>query len=158
MRNRSDGSPYVNAVATKAPRSHRLWAVSLGAAGFIDCSLALYHSILPYQMGWRQGIAGMPQSLSWALFALNFSWSVIVFLVGCLVIYAATLTPAAGKFAKITVFAVGLFWVIHGTYTWLNPFPMPRALWWLSLALGAFPVLAVIFHWLPLVLYRERSA
>jgi hypothetical protein len=88
--------------------------VSLGAAGFVDCSLALYHSILPYHMSWRQAAAGMPDSLSWEIFALYFSWSVIVFLEVFLVIYAATLTPAAGRFAKLTVFTVGLFVVLHG--------------------------------------------
>lgn len=135
-----------------------LWATSLGAAGLLDCSLALYHSILPYQMHWGQAAAGMVDSLSWALFALNFSWSVIVFLAGCLVLYAATLTPAAGKFARVTVFVVGLFWVIHGVYTTLHPFPLPAALLWLSLAFAAFPIIAVTLHWLPLVVYRQRSA
>ena len=98
---------------SKTARPQTLWAGSLGAAGFVDCSLALYHSILPYHMSWRQAAVGIPDSLRWALFALNFSWSVIVFLAGCLVIYAATLTSAAGRFARLTVFTVGLFWVIH---------------------------------------------
>jgi hypothetical protein len=143
---------------SKTARAPALWVVSLGAAGFVDCSLALYHSILPYHMSWRQAAVGMPDSLSWALFALNFSWSVIVFLAGCLVIYAATLTPAAGRFAKITVFTVGLFWVIHGAYTWLNPFPLPATLRWLSTVFLAFPVIAVLLHWMPLLVYRQRSA
>ena len=142
----------------KTTRSQTLWVVSLGAAGFVDCSLALYHSILPYHMSWRQAAVGMPDSLSWALFALNFSWSVIVFLAGCLVIYAATLTPAAGKFAKLTVFTVGLFWVIHGAYTWLNPFPLPAAVRALNVVFLAFPVVAVALHWLPLLVYRQRPA
>jgi hypothetical protein len=68
-------------------------------------------------------------------FALNFSWSVIVFLAGCLVIYAATLA-----------------------YTWLNPFPLPAAVRWLSVVFIAFPVIAVLLHWLPLLVYRQRSA
>ena len=143
---------------TKAPRSKTFWVVSLGSAGLIDCSLALYHSFLPYHMSWRQAVVGMPDSLTWALFALNFSWSVIVFLAGCLVIYAATLTPAAEKFAKLTVFAVGLFWVIHGAYTWINPFPLPAAVRGLSVVFLAFPVVAVALHWLPLLVYRQRPA
>jgi hypothetical protein len=56
------------------------------------------------------------------------------------------------------VFAVGLFWVIHGTYTWFNPFPLPGALRWLSVVFGVFPVIAVVLHWLPLVVCRQRSA
>lgn len=139
-------------------QSSRLWSVSLVLAGVLGCSLALYHFVLPYQMGWRQGLGGVPDSLVWALFALNFSWSVLVFLAGCLVIYAARLGPEAGPYATGTVFTVGLFWAIHGAYTWLNPLPLPSSLVWLRYVLGLFPAVVVVLHWLPLALYRRRTA
>jgi hypothetical protein len=139
-------------------RSPRLWFVLLGVAGVHDCGLALYHSVLPYQMQWRSGLDGVADSLVWALFALNFSWSLLLFLTGCLVLYAAKLGPSAGGFARRLVFAVGLFWTIHGAYTFVNPLPLPRSLAWLRYALGAFPVLVVILHWVPLVVYRERES
>jgi len=82
--------------------SQRLWFASLALAGLLDCSLALYHSILPYHMNWQRGLVGVPDSLAWALFALNFSWSVIVFLTGCLVFYVARLTLPVDKFVKLT--------------------------------------------------------
>ncbi|MEO8185785.1 MAG: hypothetical protein ABI580_00275 [Burkholderiaceae bacterium] len=100
----------------------------------------------------------MPDSLAWALFALNFSWSVLVFLIGCLVFYVARLTLPVDRFVKITLFAAGLFWTIHGAYTWLNPLPLPGALRWLTGVLIAFPAVAAALHWLPLLVYRERSA
>ena len=31
-------------------------------------------------------------------------------------------------FARRMIFAVGLFWAIHGIYTWINPFPL-RTRW-----------------------------
>ena len=138
--------------------SRRLWSVSLGLAGFLDCSLALYHLILPYHMAWHRGLVGVPDSLAWALFALNFSWSVLVFLTGCLVLYAARLPLLVNKFVTSTLFAVGLFWMIHGVYTWLNPLPLPGTLRWLALVLAAFPAVAAVLHWLPIMVYRERSA
>lgn len=136
-------------------RSSRLWSLCLGFAGALSCSLALYHSVLPYQMGWRQGLDGAPDSIVWALFALNFSWSVLVFLAGSLVIQAARLGPGAGTYARRAVFTVGLFWTIHGAYTWLNPLPLPAALIWLRYLLGLFPVVVVVLHWLPLAAYRR---
>ena len=139
-------------------QSSRLWSVFLVLAGVLGCSLALYHFVLPYHMGWRQGLGGVPDSLVWALFALNFSWSVLVFLAGCLVIYAAKLGPGAGAYARSTVLAVGLFWAIHGAYTWLNPLPLPASLVWLRYVLGFFPAAVVVLHWLPLALYRRRPA
>lgn len=88
-----------------------LWRVSLYLAGVLECGMALYHSILPFHMGWARGLAGVPDTLVWALYALNFSWSVLVFLAGALILYAARLGPTAGQFAKRTVFVVALHWL-----------------------------------------------
>lgn len=79
------------------------------------------------------------------------------FLASCLIIYAARLGPAAGLFARSTVFVVDLFWPIHGVYTWLNPLPLPLSLVWLRALLDAFPVIVVALHWLPLAVYRQHS-
>jgi hypothetical protein len=111
--------------------------------------------VLPYHMGWRRGLEGVAGSLAWALYALNFSWSMLVLLVGGLVFYAAKLGPPGGPFLRRTVFTVGLFWSIHGVYTWLNPLPLPRSMVALRYVLGLFPVIVVILHWLPLVVYRR---
>lgn len=136
--------------------SQRIWSVSLIAAGFLDCSLGLYHSFLPYHMQWRQGLGGVPDSLTWALFALNFSWSVLVFLVGCLMFYAARMRLPVDGFVKATLLAAGLFWLAHGAYTWLHPLPLPPTYGWLKVALQAFPLVAVTTHWLPLAQARRR--
>ena len=131
------------------------WPVLLGLAGVMDCGMALYHSVMPFQMKWMDGLAGVPDSIVWALFALNFSWSVLVFLAGALVIHAATLGPGAGTFARRTVFVVGLFWLVHGAYTWISPLPLPGSLVWLRYVLGLFPALMVTLHWLPLIGGRD---
>lgn len=138
-------------------RSSRLWWVSLGLAGVLDCGMALYHFVLPYHMAWQRGLEGVADSLVWALFALNFSWSLLLLLVGSLILYAAKLGPGAGTFARRTVFTLGLFWTIHGVYTWLNPLPIPASLAWLRIVLGAFPALVIALHWLPLAVYRGAS-
>jgi len=139
-------------------RSSKRWSICLVLAGTLGCSMALYHSVLPYHMQWRQGLGGVPDSIVWALFALNFSWSVLVFLAGGLVISAARLGPGAGPYARRTVFTVGLFWAIHGAYTWLNPLPLPSSLVWLRYVLGGFPGAMVVLHWLPLALHRRGPA
>ena len=135
-------------------RSPRLWVVLLALAGIHDCGIALYHLVLPYHMSWRQGLEGVADSLVWALFALDFSWSMLVLLVGSLVLFAAKLGPPGGAFMRRAVFTVGLFWGIHGAYTWLKPLPLPRSMMTLRYVLGLFPVVAVTLHWLPLVIYR----
>src|SRR5688572_24467087 len=134
----------------------KLWSVALGAAGVLDCSMAGYHFFLPVHMGWGAHVQGIPTSIEWALYALNFSWSLLLLLTGVLVLQVARLGPDAGTFARRFVFVVGLFWLIHGAYTWLNPFPMPASLAALQLGLALFPVLTVALHWGPLLLGRNR--
>ena len=132
-----------------------LWYVLLGLAGLNACAMALYHFILPYHMRWGRGLHDVPDSIVWAVYALNFSWSALVFLTGALVLYAARLGPAAGTFARRTVFTIGLFWAIHGIYTWVNPLPLPRSFAVLKYALLAFPAVVVALHWIPLFVYRK---
>jgi hypothetical protein len=134
----------------------KTWRVPLLVAALHDCGLAAYHFILPYHMEWRRGLDNVPDTLVWALFALNFSWSLLLFLAGALVMYASFLGAAAGKFARVAVFTVGLFWAIHGIYTWLNPLPLPPSLSWLRLVLGVFPVIVILLHWLPLFAARSE--
>ncbi len=106
-------------------------------------------------MQWKRGLDGVPDSLVWALFALNFSWSLLLFLAGILVLYAARLGSGAPPFARVTIFTIGLFWALHGTYTWLNPLPLPSSMSWLRILLGVFPIIVVLLHWLPLVATRQ---
>lgn len=136
------------------------WRIPLLIAGLHDCGLAAYHFILPVHMQWRRGLDGVPDSLVWALFALNFSWSLLVLLCGALVIYASWLGPFGfgGKFARVTVFTVGLFWAMHGLYTWVSPLPLPPSLGWLRIALAAFPIVVVLLHWFPLFATHSPSA
>ena len=137
--------------------STRLWTVSLGSAGILDCSMAGYHFILPMHMGWGTHLHETPTSIAWALYALNFSWSLLLLLTGLLVLNVARLGPGAGRFARRFVFVVGLFWLIHGVYTWLHPFPMPASLAALKIGLALFPVLTVALHWGPLLASSRRG-
>ena len=136
----------------------RLWLYGLGFAGINECAMALYHFVLPFQMGWERGLGGVPSSIVWALYALNFSWSLIVLILGVLVLSVAKAGPDAGVFGRRIVLAAGLCWLIHGAYTWIRPLPMPAS--WIALraALAAFPLIMVAFHWAPLFATRASSA
>jgi hypothetical protein len=138
-------------------RSSPLWFVTLLLAGAHDCLIASYHFVLPFQFGWRRGLHGVPDSIVWTLYALNFSWSLLLLLTGALVLYAAFLGPSAGLFARRMIFAVGLFWAIHGVYTWINPFPLPHSLAWLGIVMAAFPAITITLHWLPLIATRAET-
>jgi len=137
--------------------NRNLWSVSLGLAGVLECSMAAYHFVLPYHQGWAvgHGLEHLPDSMAWALYTLNFSWSLLLLGVGSLVVYAAIVGPTASLFTRHALVTVGLFWAIHGTYVWLNPMPLPERLLWLQIVLAAFPVTVALLHWIPVVANRK---
>ena len=62
-------------------KASKAWTWALTAAGLLQIGMALAHFGLQYE--WR-GVDGgsFPPQLRWALFALNFSWSTLVLLLG----------------------------------------------------------------------------
>ena len=134
-----------------------LWCVSLGLAGVLQCGMAAYHFVLPYHLGWAtgHGLENLPDSMVWALYVLNFSWSLLVLVTGSLVCYAAIIGPTTAAFTRRALLAVGLFWAIHAGYVWFNPMPLPERLLWLQIVLAAFPVTVALLHWVPVVASRE---
>lgn len=135
-----------------AMNERRWWFWGLTASGLLQCGVAIAHFGLQYE--WR-GVDGgsLPVQLRWALFALNFSWSMLVLGVGVLMCLAGRLHPHVA-FVRAAVIAVGLFWTIHGIYMVVMPMPVPARLAWTQGPIVAFPVIVVALQWLPIVATR----
>ena len=115
----------------------RSWTWALTAAGVLQIGMAIAHFGLQYE--WR-GVDGgsFPAQLRWALFALNFSWSTLVLLVGGLTVYAGRLDPRAAS-VRVLVLIVAVFWTVHGIYMVVEPMPVPPRLAWIQGPIVAFP-------------------
>jgi hypothetical protein len=137
-------------------RNVRGWSLPLYIAGFLQVGMGLYHFVLPIHMDWAHGIGQLPASISWALYALNASWSLIVLTVATVILFAARSGPHDTSFGRHAVFVIGLFWLAHGVYIWRNPMPLPNRLAWLRVALAIFPATLVTLHWLPLMMTRGK--
>jgi hypothetical protein len=138
-------------------QSRKLWSVLLTAAGVLEVGMALAHFGLQYEWSLMRDFGTLPAHLVWALFALNFSWGVLLFAVSGLVFVAAKLGPSAGAFVRRFVFTVGLFWLIHGIYVVAVPMPLPPQLLWIQVPMAAFPLTIVALHWVPLLVSRTAS-
>ena len=125
-------------------RTSKSWTWALTAAGLLQIGMAMAHFGLQYE--WR-GVDGgsLPAQLRWALFALNFSWSTLVLLVGGLTIYAGRLDPTAA-FTRGMVLIVSGFWTIHGIYMVVEPMPVPQRLAWIQAPIVAFPMTLIMLH------------
>jgi hypothetical protein len=135
----------------------RAWFVLLTAAGILEGGMALAHFGLQYEWSGLRDFGNLPAQLGWALFALNFSWGLLLLAISSLVLYAANLGPAAGGFVRRFVFLVGLFWLIHGVYVLAIPMPLPPRLQWIRFPMVTFPLTIIALHWVPLLVSRAPS-
>jgi hypothetical protein len=134
-------------------RATKAWTWTLTAAGLLQIGMAIAHFGLQYE--WR-GVDGgsLPPQLRWALFALNFSWSTLVLLVGGLTIYAGRRDPGAAS-VRALILVVGVFWTIHGIYMVVEPMPVPPRLAWIQGPVVAFPATLIVLHGVALLSTRR---
>jgi hypothetical protein len=135
----------------------RLWFVLLATAAVLEGGMALLHFGLQYEWSLLPDFGNLPVQLTWALFALNFSWGVLLLAISGLVLYASKLGPTAGAFVRAFVFTVGLFWLVHGVYVLAVPMPLPARLSWIRLPMAAFPLAITALHWAPLLACRAPA-
>src|SRR5262245_51593067 len=133
----------------------RSWTWTLTAAGVLQIGMAIAHFGLQYE--WR-GVDGgsLPAQLRWALFALNFSWSTLVLLLGGLVIYAGRRDPNAAS-VRVLVLVVGVFWAVHGIYMVAEPMPVPPRLAWIQAPIVAFPATLILLLGVALLSTKRRA-
>ena len=97
--------------------------------------------------------------MSWTLYTLNASWSLVVSTIAAIILVAARVEMSVRFFGRCTILAVGMFWAAHGIYILLNPMPLPTALAWAKFPMLMFPATLTTLHWLPLlILLREGPA
>jgi hypothetical protein len=136
-------------------RSTKSWTWALTTAGLLQIGMAIAHFGLQYE--WL-GVDGgsLPRQLLWALFALNFSWSTLVLLVGGLTIYAGRLDPRAAS-VRALVLIVGVFWTVHGIYMVVEPMPVPPRLAWIQGPIVTFPATLILLHGVALLSTKRRA-
>jgi hypothetical protein len=121
------------------------WSIPVSIAGALDVTMAMAHFGLQWEWHQVTDFGNLPPQLQWALFALNFSWGVLLLGIGALVLSAAA-SGYADPMARRLVLIVGAFWAVHGMYVALVPMPLPSYLLWLRAPLLAFPATVVVLH------------
>src|SRR5438045_7400253 len=118
-------------------KSSALWWIPVSIAGVLTSAMAVAHFGLQWE--WRQvtNFGTLPPQLQWALFALNFSWGVLLLAVGALVLSAAA-RGSADAMARRLVLVFGVFWAVHGMSVASVRLPLPSRLLGLRGAAPAF--------------------
>jgi hypothetical protein len=126
--------------------------------GLLSAAMGAYHFALPYQFDWAGAIKGIPASVRWALFALNFFFSFLLLTSGLLVLMVARSRRYASPPGAWLVAGAGAFWAVNLSYQLIIPMPLPPSMIVLRIGLLAFAALALLLHAVPLILIRAQGA
>jgi len=115
----------------------------------MSVALALYHFFLPLQFHWARFVEEVPGQIHWALFALNFFFSVLLLVVGLSVLATAWSSARNGPLALMVVGGAASFWLANFAYLMLFPLPVPASLSAVKWGLECFSVACFLLHGVP---------
>ena len=138
-------------------QSNQVWKYCLGAAGLNSLAAAISHFLLPVIFDWDAKLADVHPIFPWALGVFNFSWSLMLLLMGVVVLHIAWRGPAHTALERLIVLGLGAFWLIHGIHLFVYTNPLPPDLAWLNGALLPFPIIVSSLHFIPIWSTRKRA-
>lgn len=90
---------------------------------------ALSHFFVPLIFPWEQLIEGLYPPIQWALFAMNYFFSLLLLWGGILTIFAELKWKTVKGIRKYIVGGMTLFWLVGTIYEFIFPFPIMEARW-----------------------------
>ncbi len=111
-------------------------------AGLATLLTGVVHLALPRLYNWAPYLAGLVDSIRWALYAINAFFSALLLLAGAATVRAAR----SGRPDRVLVGGMAAFWLFNLAYQLASPFPEPRiSLIARSFALALFLCYATAF-------------
>ena len=123
--------------------------------------LASWHIILPWQFNWSAHMTAAPTMLAWTLEALNLDFSLLIFIFGIWLWHLSGRLVDAEAQSRLLLTSLIGYWIVHGSYLIVHPFPLPESLkvWQLvaQLVPWVFIVQLMLAGWLSGLLPGQRS-
>ncbi len=108
------------------PKTHKKLLITASA---LTIMMAVPHFFVPFIFPWDELITGLYPPIQWALFAMNFFFSLLL-LWGGILSLVSTLKWTMTKSMRYWIHGgLGLFWLIGAIYEILVPFPIVEAKW-----------------------------
>jgi hypothetical protein len=123
---------------------------TLVIAGGLSVTMALYHFFLPIHFHWAKFVEEIPAAIRWGLFAINFFFSFLLFVIGVFVLATAWNRSHTQPTALMIVGGGASFWLVNFAYLMISPIPMPPSMYLVKLALQFYSFAALILHGIPL--------
>lgn len=97
-----------------------------------------YHLILPYQWNWHEFTSSIPSMIEWALYAMNFLFSILLLILASLAFLSTRQHYVHLPITKSLLAGCSLFWLANICYQMVVPLPVPESFFFMTLSfLGA---------------------
>lgn len=105
-----------------------------------------YHLILPYQWGWHEHTSNLPGMIEWALYALNFLFSVLLILLASLGMFSAQKKFGHPLISQAIFGSCALFWLADIGYQLAVPLPVPSSFFFITMAFLSAAVITFFLY------------
>lgn len=102
--------------------------------------MGVSHIFVPFVLPWQDHLDNLYAPITWALYAMNFFFSILLAWGGILTLIAFT----SRNFRKWINGGIAAFWIIGGIYEVIYPFPIAEARWVLPIIAFFIAILYVI--------------
>ncbi|GAA0179590.1 hypothetical protein SH2C18_24310 [Clostridium sediminicola] len=107
----------------------RLGKLSCIIASVLTIVIGISHFFVPFIFPWESFIKELYPPIKWALFAMNYFFSLLLLLGGILTLVAEFKWGMVKGIRKCILGGMGLFWLAGSIYEVIYPFPIMEARW-----------------------------
>lgn len=115
------------------------------AAALMTIFMGVSHIFVPFFLPWQDHLKTLYEPITWALYAMNFFFSILLAWGG----FLSILAWSSKRFRKWINGGMAAFWVIGGIYEIVIPFPIAEAKWVLpiiSFSIAGLYIVALILN------------
>lgn len=120
-------------------------------ASILTIMMAIPHFFVPFIFPWERLIKDLYPPIKWALFAMNFFFSLLLLWGGLLTLISTLKWTITRRMRYWIHGGMGLFWLVGAIYEIVFPFPILEAMW----VLPAIAFCISLLYWIAVFLYKE---
>ena len=124
----------------------RIASIALAIAASSSSAMGAYHFFLPSMFHWDADVKQIPSVIQWALFSINFFFSVLLLAGGILTFFTLRALRRSWHPDRGILFAMSGFWLLNTLYQILIPMPMPARLWPLHVVLVGYAAVTTLAY------------
>ncbi|WP_066495766.1 hypothetical protein [Abyssisolibacter fermentans] len=138
-------------LSSKENNFKRLGRLTCIIASVLTIMMGILHFFVPFIFPWERLIRQLYPPIKWALYAMNYFFSLLLLLGGILTLVAEFKWRMVNGIRKCISGGMGLFWLAGAIYEIIYPFPIKEARW----VLPGVAFIIFCLYWTNIIIIKE---